>query len=225
MRDDARAQLLDTIGAHLVGRLSDHPLRVAVDGITGCGKSTFAAELVAAVGGAGTASIHLSTDDFHHQRAHRHRDPDPARGYYRDAYDLDSFRTFVLDPLGRGGDRCYRPRRHDLDTDHVLDEPPVLAPITAIVVVDGSFLQSSALTNAWDEVVYLETSFPRAAERAAQRDAKLFGSEVAARAAYATRYHAACRLYLNDVAPQRMATVVVDNNDIARPRLLRLGRP
>jgi uridine kinase len=216
-----RDAVLAEVAELLAARPSAHPWRVAVDGITAGGKSTFAAELTSAVACHGRPAIQLSTDDFHHQRAHRRRDRDPARGYYRDAYDLVGFRTLVLDPLGPGGDRRYRRRRHDLHTDELIDEPPELAPADSIVVVDGSFLQSGALAGGWDDVIYLQVAFEVALRRAVVRDADRFGGAHVARVMYADRYHAACRMYLAEADPARSATVVVDNDDLDRPVVIR----
>jgi uridine kinase len=216
-----RDAVLAEVAALLVARPAAHPWRVAVDGITAGGKSTFAAELTSAIACHGRPAIHLSTDDFHHQRAHRRRDPDPARGYYRDAYDLVAFRTLVLDPLGPGGDRRYRRRRHDLQTDELIDEPPAFAPADAIVVVDGSFLQSAELSGGWDDVIYLEVAYEVALGRAVVRDDALFGGADAVRVMYADRYHAACRMYVADVDPARSAAVVVDNDDLEFPVVVR----
>ncbi len=152
--------------AELAGRLprTGHPLRVAVDGITAAGKSTFAAELREAVAATGRPSRHLSTDDYHHRQARRRADPDRARGYYRDAYDLETFRLRVLDPLAPRGDRWVLPRRHDLVSDELLDGPVERLDPGCVVVVDGSFLQRPVLSGAWDVVVWLEVSFAAAVE-------------------------------------------------------------
>lgn len=214
-----RRRVLDALAAFLVARpeRSAHPLRVAVDGVTAAGKSTFAGELADRVAQQGVPGLHLSTDDFHHRAQHRHRDPDPAQGYYRDAYDLDAFRRLVLEPLGTDG--THVPRLHDLATDAVLHEAPVQAPAGAVVVVDGTFLQGPALRGAWDVVVWLATALPEAERRAMRRDAALFGGEDAARTAYRTRYHAACGLYLAELRPEASADVVVQNDDLAAPVL------
>ena len=210
-----RGRTLDRIAGRLVGRPVPHPLRVAVDAVTAAGKSTFAADLATAVAACGRVAIHLSTDDYHHVAAVRHRNPDRARGYYEDAYDLAAFRRLVLDPLGPGGERRYRARRHNLATDEVLDEPPETAPADAIVVVDGSFLQSPALAGAWDEVIWLDVPMATALERAIPRDTAQFGGADAVRAAYENRYHPACALYLAAVDPRANATIVVPDADLA----------
>jgi uridine kinase len=222
----AREKVLARVADHLVARHLDHPLRVAVDGITAAGKTTFARELTAAVAERGRPALHLSTDDYHHQRAHRHRQGrDSATGYYEDAYDLDGFRRFVLAPLGSGGDGRYRARQHDLGTDELLNDPFVLADVDAVVVVDGSFLQRPELAGAWDEIVFLDTGFDAARDRGTQRDAELFGGHDAAEHAYENRYHAAAALYLDQHSPRDSASIVVVNDDVRLPRLVRIGGP
>jgi uridine kinase len=222
--DDVRGAALTRIAEHLAASAPGHPTRVAVDGITAAGKTTFARELTDAIVAGGRPALHLSTNEFHHPSAHRHRDPDAAVGYYRDAYDLVLFRRLVLDPLGPGGDLHYRARAHDLVTDDRVDEVPIKAVPDTVLVVDGTFLQSEALAGAWDEVIWLDVDEQGAVERALPRDRAQFGSDEATRAAFAQRYHAACRLYVAERSPHDHATVVVDNNDLAAPVVRRLGR-
>jgi uridine kinase len=209
-----RERTIGAIADQLVRRPAPHPLRVAVDAITAAGKTTFAADLTAAISAPGRTAIHLSTDDFHHVAAVRHRHPDRARGYYADAYDLATFRRLVLEPLGPDGDRRYQARLHDLETGQVFDEAAQTAPADAIVVVDGTFLQSPVLAGGWDEVIWLDVAFGIALERAIPRDAAQFGSAQAVRDAYTTRYHPACRLYLAEVDPRAGASIVVADAEL-----------
>jgi uridine kinase len=218
-----RVRVLGRIADHLVARQPGHPLRVAVDGVTAAGKTTFARELAAAVTARGRTAIHLSMDGFHHPRAHRHRQGrDSSAGYYADAYDFPTFAATVLDPLGPGGDRRYRERILDLASDTAVDEPPVTAPQDAVLVVDGSFLQRE-LAGRWDEVVFVDTAFEVALDRGTRRDAAAFGGTEQAAGAFEQRYHAACRRYLAEVDPRSGATIVVGNDDVTRPVLHRIG--
>jgi uridine kinase len=219
----AREKVLVRVADHLLGLDTDHPLRVAVDGVTASGKSTFAAELTAAIAERGRPAIHLSTDEFHRQRAYRHRQDDPAAGYYDDAYDYDAIARLLLDPLGPGGDRGFRRRSHDLTTDELIDESAETADADAIVVVDGSFLQRPELAELWDEVIFLDTTLETAQNRGVQRDGELLGGATAAARAFSSRYHAAGRRYLDEERPCARASIVVDNEDVTRPVLRRIG--
>ena len=215
-RADAIARIADAV-AVANGSL-DHPIRVAVDGITAAGKTTLAAELAAAVAAMGLPAIHVSMDGFHFPRSRRHRRGRwSVEGYYEDAYDVEAFVREVLRPLGPQGDRRYRTSVFDLASDEPVAEPPLLAAVDAVLFVDGSFLQRPELTEHWDRTIFVHTSFAVARARGTQRDAELFGGVEQAERAYDLRYHPACRLYLDTVRPQEQATVVVDNDDPAAP--------
>jgi uridine kinase len=71
--------------------------------------------------------------------------------------------------------------------------------------------------------MFLDTSFALARDRGARRDANLFGSVAVAQRAYSERYHAACRLYLDEVDPAAHSGIVIGNDDIEHPQLRRLG--
>jgi uridine kinase len=226
--DDAvapgRAAMIAQVAGILCARAPGHPLRVAVDGITSSGKTTFASEVAEAVGAQGRPVARVSMDGYHHRRAHRHRQGRlSADGYYEDAYDLDRAARELLQPLGPGGTRRYRDRIIDLATDEPADSWAEAAPDT-VLVVDGSFLQRAELRDHWDEVIYLDVAFEVALARGVARDAAAFGGRDAATEAFTQRYHAAGHRYLDEVDPRRRATIVIDNNDLARPRLVRPGR-
>jgi uridine kinase len=117
----------------------------------------------------------------------------------------------------------YRRRLVDLATDAAVEEWGTARP-DSILVVDGSFLQRPELRAGWDEVVYVDVTFDTALERGLTRDAADLGGTDAAREAFEKRYHAAGHRYLNDVDPREQASIVIDNNDLRRPVLRRLGR-
>ena len=217
-----RSLVVDRVADHLLAmHPGDRPLRVGVDGITAAGKTTWAAELVSAFAVRGCPAYHLSLDDFHHPRARRYRQgrTSPA-GYYADAYDIVALAEHVLLPLGPGGDRRIRTRVHDLASDAPVQAAPVLVPVDAVVLVDGTFLQRPELDDGWDQVVYVDTDPTVALARARRRDAAQFGSPEAVETMYAIRYHAACALYAAEADPVRRAAVVIGNDDLAHPVLL-----
>jgi uridine kinase len=215
-RADTIARLADMVCAGHLG----HPTRVAIDGVTASGKSTLAAELVRAVGRLERPVVHLTMDGYHHPRAQRYRQGRlSALGYYEDAYDFDAFARHVLIPLGPGGNRRYRRQIIDLATDEPRHQPLLEAPVDAVVVVDGSFLQGPELRAHWDHRIYIDTDLDVARARGVARDSSLLGGPEQARRLYDVRYHAAARLYLKAVDPARCASVVVDNNDLDAPRL------
>jgi uridine kinase len=89
-----------------VAALGPGRLRVAVDGLTGAGKTSFGHELAAALRGLGRATMRASMDDFkypwRHAREHGY-DRISGEGYYRNAYDFGSARNLLLSPAGPSG--------------------------------------------------------------------------------------------------------------------------
>ena len=66
---DAIRECVDRIEA----RTGERPLRVAVDGITAAGKTTFADQLSVALAAVGVQVIRVSMDGFHNPRSVRYR--------------------------------------------------------------------------------------------------------------------------------------------------------
>lgn len=216
-RDEVLHQLAD----HLRSRRGAHPLRVGIDGVCGSGKTTFARDLAATFIDSGTTAIEVDSDGFHHVRAIRYRQGrGSARGYYEDAYDLDSLRELVLRPLGPGGSGRYAEHVHDLTTDEVAPRFAV-APPDAVVLFAATFIQRGGLRDDWDEVIWLDAPDETATARGVARDAEAMGGAAAAAAAYACRYMAACGIYRDEEAPQDRASIVVDHTDPAAPGITR----
>lgn len=217
-----RGEVLDVVAGVVLALDLAHPTRVAVEGVTAAGKTTFARELAEAIEQAGRPARSLSMDGYHHPAAHRRRQgPRSADGYYEDAYDLDAFRANVLEPLGPGGSCRLRPAIIDLATDAPVAPAEVEVGGDEVLVVDGSFLGRSELARHWDLRIWLDVPFEVAQARGVARDADRLGGADEASAAFEQRYHAAFRRYLAEVDPMATADVVVDHLDPTRPRLVR----
>ena len=192
-------------------------VRVGVDGVDGSGKTVFADELADRLREDGRPVVRVSVDDFHHPRAIRYRrGRDSAEGYWRDAFDYVRLRADVLEPLGPGGSRCYRPAAHDLAGDRVLHPAPEVAAPDAVLIMDGVFLHRDELADVWTFSVFLDVPFDVTARRMAVRD----GSPPDPEHASLRRYIEAQRHYLRTCTPRHRASVVVDNAVLDAPRLV-----
>ena len=217
----ARADLLDELAAGLVARDLGHPVRVGIDGWCGAGKTTFRRALADRLRASSRPVVEVDSDGFHNPRAVRYRQGRAsAAGYYEDAYDLAAVEHLVLRPLGPGGDRRIALKIHDLPTDEN-DLLTATIDASAIVLFDCTFIQRGMLREQWDEVIYLDVEDAVARARGISRDADALGGPSAAADAYDSRYLAACRLYSERENPRERASIVVDNTDLERPRLLR----
>ncbi|OAS26425.1 uridylate kinase [Methylobacterium platani] len=198
-----------------------HPVRIAVDGRTASGKTTLADELAARLAGQGRSVIRTSVDGFHRPRAVRYaRGRHSPEGYYHDARDLPAIVALLLAPLGPGGDRRFRTASFDLEADAPVAQEPQVAPEDAILIVDGTFLQRPELRGHWDATLFVRTSAETAEARGLGRDADRLGGEAAARDLYAARYRPAYALYEGLCEPEASSDAIIDNDDLAAPRLV-----
>jgi uridine kinase len=95
----------------------------------------------------------------------------------------------------------------------------------ATVVVDGVFLLRPELRDLWTLSVYLRVSERETLRRALVRDVPVFGSAEEVVRRYRTRYLPGQEVYRQDADPEARADVLVDNEDLAAPTVLRWGRP
>lgn len=212
----ARRRLLEQLADRVPASPAGEPVRVAVDGVDGAGKTVLADELGDVLRERGRPVVRVSADGFHHPRAVRHRrGRGSPEGFFLDSYDLDALRREVLTPLGPGGDRRYRSAVHDVSSDLALDGPALLAPAGAVLVLDGLFLLRDELCTQWDLSVLVTAPFEVTFARMAVRD----GCDPDPQHPANQRYVQGQRLYFATCDPVGRAGVVVDNADPSAPAL------
>ena len=213
-----RREVVAQVTLHIPKPRIHRYVRVAVDGPDGSGKTTFADELAAAVRDHGRPAARISLDDFHHVRAIRYRQGrESAEGFWQDSYNYERFRRDVLEPFAPAGSGRYRPAAHDLKTDKMLDPEPCTAAPGTVLIVDGLFLHRDEIATAWDLSVFLEVPFGTTAKRMADRD----GTDPDPEHPTMRRYVEAQRLYFRRCSPQQRADILIDNQNVDAPHILR----
>lgn len=216
-----RQQLMGSLALRIAGLQQSHPVRVAIDGIDAAGKTTFADELAYEIAGVGRSVIRASVDGFHNPRDTRYRrGRDSPEGYFEDSFDYPALIGGLLAPLGPDGSRRFRRAVFDVTTDRAVDAPLEHASPDAVLLLDGVFLLRPELRSHFEFSIFLRVEFDVSLSRAEARDLDLLGTAGAVRERYRTRYIPGQRLYLSRVDPERWATVVIDNNDLRRPRVV-----
>jgi uridine kinase len=194
-------------------------LRVAVDGRSGVGKSTFSAALVKSLVAKGRPAHCVHLDDFHHPRSKRYaRGRYSAEGYYRDARDLEALVSMCLAPLGPDGSGRYAAASFDLEKDQPIEPDWRSAQPGLIVVVEGTFLLRPELNPHWDVRICLHAPQEVARQRGMGRDVATLGKE--SEALYRQRYDGAYALYESESAPMEKADWRVDMTSFDTPVLM-----
>ena len=154
------------------------------------------------------------------------RETTSADGYYLDSHNLDRISNELLIPFRKAADHVLI-AAFDEPTDTAHEEIADVAT-NAVLVFDGLFLHRPEFAAAWDVSVYLDADERRDTEwlqylltdlpddvsqRAVELDHRLDTARW-------PRYRHGWDRYVGDVAPVSRATVVVDNNDLAHPRIL-----
>lgn len=199
-------------GQHLV---------VGVDGVDGAGKTIFARKLLEALNLKIDSSYTrlISVDDFHNVREVRYRQgKDSPIGFFEDSFDYESLKKRVLTPIrdSHGGSVSIIPLSHDLNTDRLITPEQVHLQPSSVVIVEGIFLHRNEIREYFDFTIFLDVPFSESIRRMSQRD----GSDPDHNHPTVNRYVQGQRIYFERCAPYSRASVVVDNSDLERPRVI-----
>lgn len=191
---------------------------VAVDGVDGSGKTSFAANLANEIHVRPVFVIHM--DDFLNPAPVRHaKGRASPEGFWEDTYNYGALYDQLLAPLGPHGDGWYSPASYDAETDRIAQTEVLWAPSDALVLVEGMFLHRNELASHWDASVFLDVPFTETAARMAIRN----GSHADPEHSTMRRYVGGQRLYFEAARPWERATFVVDNSDFTSPEVIRPG--
>ncbi|HEY7173859.1 MAG TPA: uridine kinase [Micromonosporaceae bacterium] len=209
--------------AERIHRLGPTRLRVAIDGYTASGKTSFGHELAAALRDLGRPTLRASFDDFKHPwRDARERGYDrvTGEGYYRNAYDFATARDLLLEPAGPNGSGTVVLCGHDPLTGVDHRDFVVVAPDGGVLIVDSVFAFRPEYNAFWEYRIWLDVDPEASLARGIERDTDREGGTEAAERLHRDRYHAAEALYEAEVNPRALADVVIDNRDFGRPRVM-----
>jgi uridine kinase len=217
--------MIDLVCNYISNKKTDHPLRVAIDGIDAAGKTKLAKELVFPLRRTQRKIIHISQDTFlqpSHIRYRRGRES--PEGYYYDSINYPLLINNILDPLSPGGSLQIRKSIFDFSKDTTTEQSLEVVENDAILLFDGVFLFRNELFNYWDIKIFVDINFEVAMDRVLDRDINKFESINKLRRMYENRYFSGQRIYFEVCHPKTIADIVVDNNDPRDP-YVQIQRP
>ena len=173
----------------------DRRTLVAVDGLDGAGKTTFADRLAPRID---RPVVRVREDDFLNPAAIRHaRGRESPEGFFLDSYDLGALVRELLDPFAAGG--AFRRRWHDAIADRPVLGADEHAPPGALLLIDGLFLHRAELRDRWDLSILLDVPPEVAGARLLQREGK----------PNRPRYILGLRRYFEECDPASLASLVL----------------
>ena len=211
-----RALLIEDLASRIVDVEKPHPLRVAIDGVDGAGKTSLANELEGPIRRRNRPVIRASIDSFHNPMIVRYRRGRHSPvGYFLDSFNHDALIESLRLPLGPNGSRRFRRAVFDYLTDTEVDAPLETADQDAILLFDGVFVHRPELLPYWDLTIFLDARFDVTIPLTAHRSGGSFDIE----AEENRRYVQGQQFYLSECDPMSLATFVIDHNDVENPLL------
>lgn len=194
---------------------ADRRALVAIDGVDGSGKTTFANALSKSISNRSTVQIHL--DDFLNPPAIRHRrGRHSPEGFWFDSYDYEALWRDVIEPLLPSGTGAYRAASFDPSQDKAVQPATQQCTTDAVVIIEGLFLHRDEVVDFWDFSLFLDVPFNETARRMAIRD----GSDADPEHPSMRRYVGGQRMYFTVVRPWERADLVIDNSDPEFPTVI-----
>ena len=198
-------------------------VRVAVDGVDGAGKTTFADELADFLAG---PVIRASVDSFHNPRAIRYaRGKSSPVGFFADSFNYARLKALLLDPLSSEPATRYCCAFFDHRADAEVEQQWHDPPARGVLVFDGIFAHRPELVDYWDYSVFLDVTPQESVRRCIEREGVTGISYDPSDPAH-TRYVAGQAIYLEQCDPMNRCTRHIVNEPLDRPRLVtRPGAP
>ncbi|WP_214785704.1 kinase [Exiguobacterium sp. s183] len=194
--------VLDVIHEARSMHSANRPFVVAIDGLSGAGKTT----LVSRLSEEPTILV-LHIDDYIVERDKRYETGQPeSTEYYALQWDVSRLENELFRPLTEGVKELALPR-YDHERDVIVEEVIDVSSAYTIVV-EGIFLQRPEWRPYYDYVVYLDCPREVRYERVLNRDTYL-GVPEERLAKYKRRYWPGEDLYLQLVDPKRGADIVL----------------
>ena len=213
-----RGVILEHIASEICAIFTGNVIRVAIDGVDGAGKTTFADELADTI--ESRPIIRASVDFFHNPRAIRYRQgKDSPLGFFEDSYNYDQLFGLLLNPLSPGGSGRFHTKAFDHRIDACVESPELCAEPESILLFDGIFLHRAELRDIWEYSIYLDVDFENSIPRCALRGEGNPDPD----AEQNWRYIEGQKIYIRNCQPRKWASIVVDNNDLDDPYIVSYG--
>lgn len=191
---------------------------IGIDGVDGVGKTTFAKKLQLYLEEQNLKVLRSSTDFFHNPQRIRYRlGKSSPEGFFKDSYNYSALREYLLDPLKLKRGKVIL-KYFDVDKDEELERIESKTDGVQVFIFEGLFLHRKEIVNYWDFSIFLKANFCNTYKRMSLRD----GCSEDPRAISNKRYFEGQQIYLKQYCPEKVASLVIDYNDLSNVYISRL---
>ena len=230
-----RAAVISDAADHVINlKHPGMPLLVAIDGIDGSGKSTFADELASNLSARPGAHriVRATVDSFHNPRHVRYgRGKGSGAGFYHDSHNLEALCNRLLTPFRTGIGSEYSTECFDEPSDRPVEAETQTLAGDEILLFDGIFACRPELAGYWDYVIHLDgrvrVNLGRLGVVMADAPTETLAvvDHVLTWVERMDRYTSGMAIYLDSDRPLERADLVIDNNDLAAPFVVSSATP
>lgn len=215
-----RSRLIQTIAESINKKYVNRQLIVAIDGVDASGKTYLADELIKPLTQRNFKVLRASIDGFHNSAELRYKmGKNSAEGYYLCSFNYSELTAKLLKPFTQGNKVVTS--IYDFIEDHPVKSPEIAVNSDMVLIFDGIFLHREEICDFWDISIWLKVDFQTVLQRVFKRDGYLFGGEEQIKKKYLNKYLPGQKLYIKRRNPEKLADLVIDNNDFQNPKILR----
>jgi uridine kinase len=211
----------EIIAGYIMDYKKSRPIIVAFDGVDTSGKTVMANNIYKILKNNNKNALRVSIDKFHNPKEIRLQKGELSpEGYFYDSFNLNKIFEYIINPI-KNNDEYIIPGIYDYKVEKEIIPEKVKIENDLILLFDGIFMNRDELYKIWDISIFLDIKFKTVMERAIIRDIEYFGTTENLKERYLKRYIPGEEIYLRLCKPKERATIVIDNNDYNKPKIIK----
>lgn len=189
---------------------TERSLLVAISGIDGSGKGLVANEIQNSLQTQGYKVALIGLDVWHNTQDIRFSETNPAQHFYDNAFRWDQVFNSLVIPLKNQKSIQLNAELLDLKTDNLYPYTYDFKDID-IILFEGIFILQESFIKEYDLKIWVDSSFETALKRALARGQEGLPKKQVIHD-YQTIYFAAQKIHFQQDNPQKVASLIIDNN-------------
>lgn len=210
--------IFENIRDKIAERRKNVPFIVGINGIDSSGKTEFSKSLKNYLVSQGMKVELIHIDEFHNPKSIRYSGVDEAENYYNKSFNLDLIKNNILNPIVENKNLKGKIKTLNLMSDAYDMERSFDIDEETVVLFEGVFIYREELNGYFDYRILIKVPFEESRRRGEIRDVPLYGMDVLRK--YDEKYLPAQKKYFEEIDPENISDLVIDNSDWNNPKIL-----